>query len=344
MKRVWIDYSAMEFKSALRNPKSAMLVSAMLFAFSFPAHAQQAKKIFRLGLLAPSSPPTPEVASAPNLVPKFLHELGYTEGQNLLIERRFAHGKFDRLPGLAKELADLRVDVIVAVSPTAIQPAKEATNTIPIVMGFGKDPVRDGFVASMARPGGNITGVVVAPEDVLAGKRLELIKEAVPTAERIAVLATTESSSKLQVGEANRVASALGVKLIVVELKNSGYDPAFATMTKERAKALFVLASPILNVERDRIIQLAVKRRLPAIYEWPEIVDAGGMMAYGSSISGLSRRVAVYVARILKGAKPADLPVEQPTKFELVINLRTAKQIGLTIPPNVLARADRVVK
>jgi putative ABC transport system substrate-binding protein len=328
----------------MRSKFLALLLAKAVLLSALPAEAQQTKKVFRVGLLSPSSPPTPEAATAPNLVPKFMHELGYVEGQNLLIERRFAHGKFDRLPGLAKELADSQVDVIVAVSPTAIQPAMEATKTIPIVMGFGKDPVRDGFVASMARPGGNITGVVVAPEDVLAGKRLELIKETVPRAERIAVLATTESSSKLQVGEADKVASALGVKLIVVELQNSGYDPAFVTMTKERAKALFVLASPILNVERDKIIQLAVKHRLPAIYEWPETVDAGGMMAYGSSISGLSQRVATYVARILKGAKPADLPIEQPTKFEFVINLKTAKQIGATIPPNVLARADRVIK
>jgi putative ABC transport system substrate-binding protein len=325
-------------------PFALSFLGAFLFALCSFADAQQTKKLFRLGLLAPSAPPAPEVASAPNLVPKFLHELGYIEGQNLLIERRFAHGKFDRLPYLAKELADLQVDVIVAVSPTAIQPAQAATKTIPIVMGFGKDPVRDGFVASLARPGGNITGVVVAPEDVLAGKRLELIKETVPSAERIAVLATPESSSKLQIREADKVAPALGVKLIVVELKDTAYDPAFITMKKERAKALFVLASPILNVERDNIIELAIKYRLPAIYEWPEHVDAGGMMAYGSSISGLSRRVAAYVSRIFKGAKPADLPIEQPMKFELVINLRTAKQIGLTIPPNVLVRADRVIK
>jgi len=236
------------------------------------------------------------------------------------------------------------MDVIVAVSPTAIKPAQDATKSIPIVMGFGKDPVRDGFIASLARPGGNITGVVVAPEDVLAGKRLELIKEAVPRAGSVAVLATRESSSKLQIQETEKVASLLGIRLLIVELQNSDSDEAFTNMTAQRANALFVLASPILNAGRDRIIRLAAKHRLPAIYEWPEHAEAGGMMAYGSSLAGLSRRVAWYVERILKGTKPADLPVEQPTKFEFVINLKTAKQIGVTIPPNVLARADRVIK
>ena len=271
-------------------------------------------------------------------------ESGYVEGENILIYRRFAEGKTDRLPQLAKELVDLNPDAIVAVSPTAIQPAKDATKTIPIVMGFGKDPVRDGFVASLARPGGNITGVVVAPEDVLAGKRLEILKETVPRVRLVALLATSEASSQLQIQEAQKVAPSLGVKLIVAELQNADYERAFASMAAGRANALFVLASPILNAERDRIIQLAAKYRLATMYEWPEHVDAGGMMAYGSSLVGLTRRVAFYVERIFKGTKPADLPVEQPKKFELVINLKTAKQIGLTIPPNVLVRADRVIK
>ena len=186
--------------------------------------------------------------------------------------------------------------------------------------------------------------MVVAPEDVLAGKRLELIKEAVPRAGTIAVLATSEASSKLQIKEAQKVAPALGVKLLIVEVQNSDYGEAFTNMSADKANALFVLASPILNAARDRVIQLAAKHRLAAIYEWPEHVEVGGMMAYGSSLAGLSARVAWYVERILKGTKPADLPVEQPTKFELVINLKTAKQIGLVIPPNVLARADRVIR
>ena len=236
------------------------------------------------------------------------------------------------------------MDVIVAVSPTAIKPAQDATKSIPIVMGFGKDPVRDGFIASFAKPGGNITGVVVAPEDVLSGKRSELLTEAVPRARTIAVLATGEASSKLQIAEVQKIAPQLEVKLAIVELQNTDYEHAFATLAAAKANALFVLASPILNAGRDKIIQLAAKHRLPAIYEWPEQAEVGGMMAYGSSLAGLSRRVAWYVEQIFKGAKPADLPVEQPTKFELVINLKTASNIGVTIPPNVLARADRVIR
>jgi putative ABC transport system substrate-binding protein len=278
------------------------------------------------------------------LVPTLLREAGYVEGPNLQVHRRYANGKIEHLPGLAKELVDLQVDVILAVSPTAIKPALDATRTIPIVMGFGKDPVRDGLIASLAKPGGNITGVVVAPEDVLAGKRLELIKEAVPHAETIALLGTSEPSSSLQIQEAQNVASSLGVRVLTVELRRGDYETAFQYITSHKAKAMFVLASPILNARRNRIVELAAKYRLPAIYEWPETADVGGMMAYGSSLVGLSRRVAWYVERIFKGVRPADLPVEQPTKFELVINLKAAKQIGLIIPPHVLARADRVIK
>ena len=318
-------------------------LGALIIVLCGPASAQQTGRVYRLGFLSPASP-QPAIASSVNLVSKLLSESGYVEGRNLEVHRRFAEGKLDRLPDLAKELVDLRMDVIVAVSPTAIKPALDATKSIPIVMGFGKDPVRDGFIASLAKPGGNITGVVVAPEDVLAGKRLELLKEAVPYAKTIAVLATGEPSSKLQIAEVQKVAPPLGVKLVVVELQNTDYERAFATLAAEKANALFVLASPILNAGRERIIQLAAKHRMPAIYEWPEQADVGGMMAYGSSLAGLSGRVAWYVERIFKGAKPADLPVEQPTKFELVINLKTAKQIGLAIPPNVLARADRVIR
>jgi putative ABC transport system substrate-binding protein len=303
-------------------------IFAFVIVFAFGgavASAQQPGRVYRLGLLSPARP-EPAIPSSVNLVPKLLRDSGYVEGQNLEVQRRFAEGKLDRLPELAKELVDSRMDVIVAVSPTAIKPALDATKSIPIVMGFGKDPVRDGFISSLAKPGGNITGVVVAPEDVLAGKRLELLKEAAPRAGTIAVLATSEASSALQIKEANKVAPALGVKLLVIELQNSDYDKAFATMAAERVNALFVLASPILNAGRDRIVQLAAKHRLPAIYEWPEHAEVGGMMAYGSSLAGLSTRVAWYVERILKGAKPAELPVEQPTKFELVINLKTASR------------------
>ena len=317
---------------------------AFLFALCPQVEAQQAGKIYRLGLLSPAATPDPTIPTTATSVPKLLRESGYVEGRNLQVERRFAEGKLDRLPQLAKELVDLRMDVIVAVSPTAIKPALDTTKTIPIVMGFGKDPVRDGFIDSLAKPGGNITGVVVAPEDILAGKRLELIKEAVPRAATVALLATNEPSSRLQVQEVQKVARSLGVKVVVIELHETEYEKAFRSMTQEKADAMFVLASPILNGGRDRIIGLAAKHRLPAIYEWPEHTDVGGMMAYGSSLAGLSRRVAWYVEKIFKGAKPAELPVEQPTRFDLVINLKTAKQIGLALPPNLLARADRVIR
>jgi putative ABC transport system substrate-binding protein len=326
--------------------KSTLLFAhcVFLFALCSTVQAQQSGRAYRVGFLSPTAPPDSAIPAAVTLVPRLLRESGYVEGRNLQITRRFADNKLDRLTALAKELVDMRMDVIVAVSPTAIQSARAATRSIPIVMGFGKDPVRDGFVESLAKPGGNITGVVVAPEDVLAGKRLELIKQAVPGSGTVAVLATGEPSSNLQVSEAEKVAPLLGVKLLIAELKHSDYETAFTNMTSGKADAVFVLASPILNAGREKIIQLAARHRLPAIYEWPEQADAGGMMAYGSSLVGLSRRVAWYVDRILKGVKPADLPVEQPTKLELVINLKTAKQIGLTIPPNVLARADRVIK
>jgi putative ABC transport system substrate-binding protein len=323
---------------------AAIALCATLFAPGSYASAQTARGAYRLGFLSPAGTLEPSIPSVANVVPKLLRDSGYVEGQNLEIQRRFANGRLELLPELAKELVALRIDVIVAVSPTAIKPALDATRTIPIVMGFGKDPVRDGLIASLSKPGGNLTGVVVAPEDVLAGKRLELIKEAVPHAQRVALLATKEASSKLQVQEAQKVAPSLGVKTVVIEVHEANYEHAFREIHQERADAMFVLASPILNANRRRIIELSAKQRLPAIYEWPEQAEIGGMMAYGSSLASLSRRVAWYVERILKGAKPADLPVEQPTKFELVINLKTAKQIGLTIPPNVLARADRVIR
>lgn len=322
----------------------AVAVCGALFALYSRAFAQPAGKIYSLGILSPAAAPEASIPTSATLIPKLLRDAGYVEGQNLQVHRRYANGKIERLPELAKELVDLRADVILAVSPTAIKPALDATRTIPIVMGFGKDPVRDGLIASLSKPGGNLTGVVVAPEDVLAGKRLELIKEAVPHAQRVALLATQEPSSKLQVDEAQKVAPSLGVKAVVMEVHGATYEQAFGEIQHEKPDAMFVLASPILNANRRQIIALSAKYRIPAIYEWPEQAEAGGMMAYGSSLASLSRRVAWYVERILKGAKPADLPVEQPTKFELIINLKTAKQIGLTIPPQVLARADRVIR
>jgi putative tryptophan/tyrosine transport system substrate-binding protein len=323
---------------------AVVLFSLAVLAASLAANAQQAGRVYRLGILflsaaAPSDPP-----ALWNQLPTALRELGYLEGQNLVVERRSAEGKVDRLPGLARELVQLRVDVIVAASPAAIRAAKDATTTIPIVMFGSIDPVATGLVASLARPGGNMTGVLIAAEGTLAGERLELIKEAVPRAAWIALLVPDAPTSGTQVQEARETASSLGVKLVIVEVRDGDYDRAFATMVAKRAGALFVLASPVLNRDRKRIIDLAAKHRLPAIYQWREHVEEGGLMAYGSSLSGLSRRAATYVARIFKGAKPADLPIEQPVKFDFVINMKTAKALGLTIPGSVLLRADEVIQ
>jgi len=283
------------------------------------------------------------VATTPNLVPAALRELGYVTGQNLIVERRFADGKIDRLPGLARELVESRVDVIVAVSE-AIRAARDATREIPIVMGFGFNPVEQGFVASLARPGGNVTGVLYAAEGQLAAKRLELIREAVPRARRIAVLGSRDSDSQAQVQAARKAAAALGVTLVVVETAGTDYDAAFTTMSAERAEALFVVSSITLNRDRQMIIERAARHRLPAIYEWREQVEVGGLMSYGGSLVALSQRVAAYVDRIFKGANPAELPVERPTTYGLVINLKTARAIGLTVPASLLGRADHVIE
>jgi putative ABC transport system substrate-binding protein len=320
-------------------------VTGGLLAAPFAAEAQQPGKVYRLGILSPGGVPDPSVPTIPNLVPMVLREIGYVEGRNLVVERRFADDKSDRLPRLARELVQLQADVIIAVGGQAIQAARDTTATIPIVMFIGADPVARGLVASFSRPGGNVTGVTVVAGTVLAGKRLELIREAVPRATRIAVLATGQSlSSSAQLQEAQKAASALRVKLVVVQVQGTDYDRAFGTMVAERADALFVFMSPTLSRDRKQIIERAAKYRLPAIYEWREQVEVGGLMSYGGSIVELSRLVAVYVDKILKGAKPADLPVEQPTKFELVINAKTAKALGLTIPQSLLMRADEIIQ
>jgi putative ABC transport system substrate-binding protein len=314
-----------------------------LLAASLAAEAQLPGRVYRVGILLEVAPPAPpDRATQSVLVPAALRELGYAEGQNLLVERRFAGGKRDRLSGLARELVQLRVDVIVAVSNEATQGAKDATKTIPIVM-LGGSVVERGFVASLAQPGGNITGVAIS-ETTLAAKRLELLKAAVPRATRIAVLGSGAEYQGAQLREAEEAAASLGVTLVVVDARDADYGRAFARMASERAQALFVFSSPLLHRDRRRIIELAAKHRLPAIYQWREHAMEGGLMAYGSSLSGLSGRIAAYVDRILKGARPADLPVEQPIVYELVVNLKTARVLGLTIPSSVLTRADEVIE
>jgi putative ABC transport system substrate-binding protein len=316
---------------------------AMLLTVSFAAEAQQPKKVPRIGWLTGAS-----LSANAERIEAFrqgLRELGYFEGKNIVIEWRSAEGKLDRLSTLAAELVRLKVDVIVTTGPTPTRAAKEATVTIPIVMAQDIDPVGTGFVASLARPGGNITGLsTLAPE--ISGKQLELLKEILPRLSRVAVLwASSNPGNAQQLRETERAAGALGVKLQHLDvLGPKDIETAFRAASKGRADAVLVLQSGVVIAHRTEIPELAIKSRLPAIYPRSEFVEDGGLMSYGVSISDLDRRAATYVDKILKGAKPADLSVEQPTKVELVINLKTAQQIGLTIPPNVLARADKVIK
>jgi putative ABC transport system substrate-binding protein len=273
--------------------------------------------------------------------------LGYVDGKNIVIESRFAEGKHDRLPDLAAELVRLNVDVIVTGGSPATSAAQKATRTIPIVMTLVGDPVPR-FVASLAKPGGNITGLT-SMVPALSGKRVELLKEAFPKISRVTVfvdgaLAAEQISESLQ--ETQVAAGALGIKLHSLEVRgpNPDLDGAFRTATNERARALIILPGPVLFLHRKRVVELTAKSRLPTIYPTSEFVEVGGLMSYAPDFTDLYRRGAIYVDKILKGAKPVDLPVEQPTKFEFVINLKAAKQIGLTIQPNVLARADKVIR
>jgi len=318
------------------------VLATMLLAIVSLAEAQQAKYIPRIGFLTPASPSA--VSARTEAFRQRLREIGYVEGKNIVIEYRYAEGKFDRLPSLAAELVRLKVNVIVTGGSASTRAGKEATVTIPIVMTQDPDPVGNGFVASLARPGGNITGLSNLVSD-LSGKRLELLKEIVPKLSRVAVLGfSTEPGNPQALREAELAAGAFGVKLQYLDVQSrNDIETAFRAAGKGRAEAVLVLAGSVFNSHRIQIAELAVKSRLPAIYINPTYVEDGGLMSYGASITDLYRRAATYVDKILKGAKPADLPVEQPMKFELIINLKTAKQIGLTIPPNVLARADKVI-
>ena len=275
-----------------------------------------------------------------------LRELGYVEGKNVLLEYRFADGKRDRMPALAADLVRLKVDVIVTGGSGATRPAKEATKTIPIVMAQDTDPLGNGFIASLARPGGNITGLSTLQVD-LTGKRLELLKEVVPKLSRVAVIgSSTSADNARELKETDLAAAALGLKIQYFDIgAPKDIESRLQAALKVRPDALFVLINSFeRQTNRKQIVEFAAKSRLPAMYFGPTLVEDGGLMSYAVNGADLYRRAAVYVDRILKGAKPADLPVEQPTKFELLINLKAAKQIGLTIPPNVLARADRVIK
>jgi putative ABC transport system substrate-binding protein len=314
---------------------------AVLLAAPLAAGAQQAAKIARIGYLSPN------LAANPHLHEAFrqgLRDLGYVEGRNLVIEYRDAEGKRERLPALAAELVALRVDVIWAGNTIGALAAKQATSTLPIVFLAG-DPVGNGLVTSLARPGGNVTGLASTDNPDIVGKRLEQLKRAVPGVNRVAVLWQPGGTNKDLVQGTEVAARALGMSLQVVEARGpENFDIAFSDMTRARADALTVLPSTMFIAERQRLVGLAAKNRLPAVYQSREFVDAGGLMAYGPNFADIYRRAATYVDKILKGAKPADLPVEQPTKFELVINLKTARALGLTMPPSLLGRADEVIQ
>jgi len=309
------------------------------------AEAQQAAKVARIGLLSLNM-------SASPLLETFLQglrDLGYVEGRNVVIEYRDAEGKPERLPALAAELVALKVDVIFAGGTPHALAAKQATRTVPIVFAGVTDPVTDGLVTSLARPGGNVTGLSISAAPEIVGKRLELLKQAVPGVTRVAILRQPggqgERTNKDLLKAAEVAARALGVRLQFVEARGpTDFDRAFSDMTRARAGALAGLGGSMFFNERGRLVDLAAKNRLPAVYPLREYVDAGGLMSYGPNIPDSFRRAATYVDKILKGAKPADLPVEQPTKLELVINLKAAKALGLTIPSSMLARADHIVE
>ena len=318
-----------------------LLLTVFLFTIS-PSSAQQPTKIPRIGYLGASSSGNADRREA---FRQGLRELGYVEGKNINIEWRYAEGKLDRLPALAAELVRLKVDVIVTSGGLPTRAAKDATSTIPIVMTNDPDPVRAGFVASLARPGRNLTGLsTFAPE--LSGKRLEILSEIIPKLSRVAIFGISTSSNYAAMSkEIELAAKAFKVQIQKLDiLSPQDIETAFGAASKGRADGVLVLPGPILGSHRAQVVELAAKNRLPVMYHQSLFVEAGGLMSYGVNQNDLDRRTAIYVDKILKGAKPADLPIEQPTKFEFVINLKAAKQIGLTIPPNVLARADKVIK
>lgn len=317
---------------------SSLALGAMLFALGSPVEAQQPEKVPRIGFLT-------DVGSAPaEAFVQGLRDLGYVEGRNVVFEFRTTGGKSGRYPELAGELVGLKVDVIVAGGAGAIRAAKNASAITPIVMAHVNDPIALGLVASLAHPGGNITGISnLSPE--LSGKRLELLKEVIPKVYRVAVLVLRSAPMQTSIKETEAAAQSLRMQLQLLEVKGSDeIESAFDAAKKQRADALVQIQAAFLEPHQQRIIDLAAKYRMPAMYNDRDNVEAGGLISYGPDRADMNRRVAAIVDKILKGRKPTDLPVEQPMKFELIVNLKTAKQIGLTIPPNVLARADRVIK
>jgi putative ABC transport system substrate-binding protein len=317
-----------------------LLVTLSILAALLAAHAQSVAKAPRIGILNPAFDPHPPLEA----FRRGLHDLGYVEGHNIVLESRFADGRFERLPELAAELVRLKVDVILAVGVPAVRAAQHATGTIPIVFPVATDPVGQGLVASLAQPGGNSTGVSFQDPEFM-GKRLELLRQAVPSVTRVAYLWHAAPFNARALQETETAARALGVQLLPVEVREPyPFDQAFATMAEAHVDALITLPSTVFMNRRTQIVDLASKTRLPGIFPDRELADAGGLMSYGPSLTASYHRAATYVDKILKGATPADLPVEQPTTFELVINLKTAQALGLTIPPTLLFQATEVIR
>ena len=307
-----------------------------------PALAQPAGKVYKLGWLRPNTPGPSDLQSLG--IPAALRRQGWVEGQNLVIERRWASGDVSRLPELARELAQQRCDVLLTVGLTATRAAREAAPGVPIVFFGNFDPLATGLVASLARPGSDLSGVLIGAEGTLAAKKMELLKEAVPRATRITFLSPDDPAMRVQIAEARQAAAALGLELGVVTVRGGDFQGAFAAMAAERTQAVFVGAYSTFVTDRQLIIDLARRQKLPTMWEWAEQVRDGGLMAYGTSLTALYERVANYIDRILRGARVGELPIEQPTTFGLVLNQRTAKAIGLSLPRSLVLRADEVIE
>jgi putative tryptophan/tyrosine transport system substrate-binding protein len=343
LRKLFLNSCSDNLKSKIENLKwlGLSVIAFVLVVAGAVAQAQQPASIHRIGILSISGSVFPARVEA---FRRRLRELGYIEGQNIVFEYRYAEGKQDRYPELAAELVRLKVDVLVTAGTPAARAAKNATATIPIVFAGASDPLGTGIVSSLAQPGGNITGLSLMVPD-LDGKRLELLKETVPQVARVAFLWQPGGRGNLRLTDMEAATKALGVKLLSLEVRSlDDFEGAFARAKKERAQALITTTGGRINTQQRQVLDFAAKNRLPAIYHYSEFVEAGGLMSYGPDNTDIWRRAADFVDKILKGAKPADLPVEQPKKFEFIINLKAAKQIGLTIPETVLFRADKVIK
>jgi putative ABC transport system substrate-binding protein len=319
-------------------------LAGLALGWPLAARPQGAERVFRVGILRPGEAPLSPHEMQVVGFPRALRERGYVEGRNLVVETRYAGGDLQRLPGLARSFVDDRFDVVVAVGTPAVRAMKQASETLPIVIYGNFDPVALGLVSSLARPGGNITGVLIAPDGTLAAKRLQLLKEMVPQAARIGLLVPDDDSIGLQVQETLAAARVLRLELPVVTVRASEYAAAFDALLRQRVGALVVGSHQYFVRERAAVIELAAQHKLPAMYEWREQVADGGLMTYSTNLYGLYRRAASFIDRILKGARPAEMPVERPTTFDLVINLKTARALGLAIPPALRLQADEVIE